>query len=148
DAYPEYRVKAGDLETRIKKEESQRRSLPEIRAFYDLPGDAKTFLLRRGDYLRPGPAVQPGVLTVLSAPQPFHWQQPGKDAPTSGRRLALADWLTQPSHPLTARVQVNRVWAHHFGQGIVATVDNFGHTGSPPSHPELLDWLATEFTAR
>jgi hypothetical protein len=148
ETYPDYQRKFQELETTIRTEEARRIPLPEIRALYDLPGEAKTHLLRRGDYRNPGPEVQPGVLSVLSAPQPFAWTPPGKDARTSGRRSAFAAWLTQPAHPLTARVLVNRLWLHHFGQGLVATPDNFGRAGAAPSHPELLDWLATEFVAR
>jgi hypothetical protein len=124
--------------------QAKRKSFPEIRALYDLPGEAVTKLLRRGDYLNPGAEVTPGTLTVLSPPRPFSWAPPGKGARTSGRRLAFARWLTQEGHPLTARVIVNRLWLHHFGEGLVSTPENFGRSGAPPSHPELLDWLATE----
>jgi hypothetical protein len=147
-AYPDYKAKADDLNGKIKTEESKRRTFPEIRAIYDLPGEAKTHLLRRGDYLNPGKEVTPGVLSVLATAKPFTWASPGKDAKTSGRRFAFADWLTQPDHPLTARVLVNRLWLLHFGEGIVTTADNFGHKGARPTHPGLLDWLATEFIAR
>jgi hypothetical protein len=143
-----YKTRLKEIEDGIKAEQAKALSLLEIRALYDLPGEVKTPLLRRGDYLNPGREVQPGVLSALATSRPFAWEPPPKEAKTSGRRLALAEWLTQPDHPLTARVLVNRLWLHHFGEGIVATPDNFGHMGSPPSHPELLDWLATEFVRR
>jgi hypothetical protein len=132
----------------VQAENQKRRTFPEIRALYDLPGEAKTHLLRRGEYLNPGPEVKPGVLSVLSAPAAFTWAPPEKGAKTSGRRLAFAKWVTQPEHPLTARVIVNRLWLHHFGEGLVSTPENFGRSGSPPSHPKLLDWLATELVRR
>jgi hypothetical protein len=144
-SYPAFAEKIAALTKAQQAEEAKRRVLPEIRALYDLPGDAKTHLLRRGDYLNPGPEVRPGVLSVLATPRAFDWKQPAPEVKTSGRRLAFAEWLTQPEHPLTARVLVNRLWLHHFGEGIVSTPDNFGRTGAAPSHPELLDWLATEF---
>ena len=136
------------LEASNAADAAKKPSFAEIRAFYDLPGEPKTPILKRGDYHRPGPEVTPGVLPALATPEPFRWAPPAKDAPTSGRRRAFAEWLTQPGHPLTARVLVNRLWLHHFGEGIVATPENFGVKGAPPSHPELLDWLATEFVAR
>ena len=106
-------------------------------------------LLRRGDYLNPGPVVRPGVPSTLKKGiSPFKVATPPWKTETSGRRLALAHWLVQPNHPLTARVMVNRIWQHHFGKGIVETVGNFGRLGAKPSHPELLDWLATEFVHR
>jgi mono/diheme cytochrome c family protein len=147
-SYPEYATRAAALAGAVQAEEAKRRTLPEIRALYDLPGEARTHLLRRGDYLNPGPEVRPGVLSAVRTGKPFTWDPPGKDAKTSGRRLAFAEWLTQPDHPLTARVAVNYGWLHHFGEGLVATPENFGHTGAPPANPELLDWLATEFVAR
>lgn len=136
------------LEASNTADERTRRAFPEIRAFYDLPGVAKTPILQRGDYLHPDREVPPGALPAVATPEPFRWSPPSNDAPTSGRRKAFAEWLTQPGHPLTARVLVNRLWLHHFGEGIVATPDNFGVKGTPPTHPALLDWLATELVAR
>ncbi len=79
---------------------------------------------------------------------PFVVKPPWPNAKKTGRRLAFARWLTEPEHPLTARVLVNRLWKHHFGMGIVKSLDNFGKNGTPPTHPELLDWLAREFVCQ
>jgi hypothetical protein len=89
------------------------------------------------------------VPTVLTdGKTPFDAKPPWKGAKKTGNRLALAKWLIQPNHPLTARVMINRIWFHHYGRGIVESLSNFGNTGTRPSHPELLDWLATEFVSR
>jgi hypothetical protein len=145
ESFPEYKALVGDHNGKIALQERQRILFDEIRALYDQPGPVTTPLLQRGDPLTPGPAVEPGTLAALSTPEPFAWTPPAAEAKTSGRRLAFAKWLTQPEHPLTARVLVNRVWRQHFGEGIVATPEDFGNLGAPPSHPELLDWLAREF---
>ena len=144
---PDAKVKLLKIADEIKVLESKKRTFSEIRAFYDLPGEVKSHLMRRGEYTKPGPEVTPNVLGVLANAKAFELPPRAKDAKTSGRRLAFAKWLTRPDHPLTARVMVNRLWLHHFGQGLVATPDNFGKTGSPPSHPDLLDWLACEFSS-
>jgi hypothetical protein len=100
-------------------------------------------LLRGGDWRRPGAEVRPAFLSVVEGKGNVPEIKPVGDS--SGRRLALARWLTKTDHPLTARVMVNRLWHHHFGRGIVATPNDFGRNGQQPTHPELLDWLATEF---
>jgi Protein of unknown function (DUF1553)/Protein of unknown function (DUF1549) len=103
-----------------------------------------THFLIRGDPESKGSLMKPGFLTVATYGNP-PVEIPRPDGRTSGRRLALAEWIGSPQNPLSARVIVNRIWHHHFGKGIVATLDNFGKMGEPPTHPELLDWLAVEF---
>lgn len=103
-----------------------------------------THLLARGDPRQPLAEVQPGLPAILVDAPPLPPQPTGR---TSGRRLALARWLVQPDHPLTARVMVNRIWQHHFGDGLVGSENDFGVMGELPTHPELLDWLASEFVA-
>jgi hypothetical protein len=118
---------------------------PHVRVLMDSHREMSPFyLLRRGDPLNPGELVTPGVPSVLRAGLESYRPDPLPNG-SSGRRLALARWLTQPTHPLTARVAVNHLWMRHFGRGIVASPSNFGRSGMAPSHPELLDWLATEF---
>ncbi|MBI1313169.1 DUF1553 domain-containing protein [bacterium] len=121
-----------------------------IRALWDRGEPSPTYLLRRGEHDKPGPLVGPGVPSVLTDGRtPFVSEPPFPDGtPKTGRRLAFARWLTRPEHPLTARVFVNRVWYHHFGTGLVRSLENFGVKGERPSHPELLDWLAVEFVDR
>jgi hypothetical protein len=106
-------------------------------------------ILTRGNYLDPGEPVQFGIPAVLDDPKnPWRAPEPQPEWRHMGRRLALAQWLTQPDHPLTSRVIVNRIWQYHFGDGIVSTPDDFGSQGVRPTHPELLDWLATSFVEK
>ncbi len=145
--FPEFQRAHTELLASRARGESRRVRLPEIRAFYDQDAaPPSTPLLTRGDWLRPGEPIEPAVPAVLrSVAGGFRVPAPAPGATTTGRRRALAEWLTRPDHPLTARVLVNRVWAHHFGTGIVSTLDNFGRSGAPPTHPELLDWLSVRF---
>jgi hypothetical protein len=110
-------------------------SVPEVMVLKELAKPRETYVLERGAYGHRGARVEagtPGFLPPLPA-----------DAP--GNRLALARWLTDPANPLTARVQVNRLWEMLFGSGLVATLENFGSQAEPPSNAALLDWLAVEF---
>ncbi len=123
-------------------------ALPQARGLEETsPDAAPTFLLRRGDYSAKGEEVEPVFPEVFTS-------SIGESADirplphSTGRRKALAEWLTRADHPLTARVVVNRLWQHHFGRGIVGTPSDFGIMGEEPSHPELLDWLACELIAR
>jgi len=96
----------------------------------------KTYIHIKGDWRQRGEEVQPGSLAILPALHP------------GATRLDLAKWLVMPEHPLTARVAINRVWQEVFGRGIVYTSEDFGTTGDRPTHPELLDWLASEYLSR
>jgi hypothetical protein len=110
-------------------------SFPNVMVMQELPAPRPTFVLKRGAYDAPGERVERGVPAILPPLE--------KGAPNN--RLGLARWLVDPRHPLTARVAVNRFWGMIFGTGIVKTTEDFGAQGERPSHPELLDFLATEF---
>jgi len=119
--------------------ESKRKALedliPATFIMADLPQPRESFIMNRGLYDQPGEKVARGTPAVFPP-------LPNAAQPT---RLDLANWLLSPDHPLTARVQVNRMWQQFFGTGLVKTTNDFGSQGEPPSHPELLDWLAVTF---
>ena len=143
--FPELAAQAESF--RAKEKELKGLTPHRIWAAWDLSKNpSPTYLLIRGNYLSPGYKVEPGIPLVLDDPEsPFRFPDAKPEWNHTGRRLTLAKWLTQPDHPLTARVIVNRVWQFHFGEGIVRTPDDFGTTGARPTHPELLDWLAVNF---
>lgn len=126
------------------KIQALRRETPDVQRAYYLYEPKQqappTFLLIRGKAEQPGPEVSPAIPEIIG-------DQPRFPLPrrTSQRRLTLAQWLVNRDNPLTARVIVNRVWQHHFGEGLVRTPSDFGVMGERPTHPELLDWLATWF---
>jgi len=105
-----------------------------------------TYVLVRGDFKQRGEKVKPGMPSFLGGAPEI--DEPDGNLFIPQRRKALAQWLTSEQHPLTARVMANRIWQGHFGNGIVATSNDFGRQGDAPSHPELLDWLASEFISR
>src|SRR5262249_36152463 len=111
------------------------------------PAAPDTFILQRGNPHVQGDRVAPGFPTVFSLPEPVI-PAPKPGARTSGRRMVLANWIASKGNPMTARVMVNRLWQHHFGRGIVRSPNDFGLQGIRPTHPELLDWLASEFVER
>jgi hypothetical protein len=108
------------------------------------PADLR--LLIKGERHRPAEVIQPGPLSAVSTlDNPFI--SPAADSNTTHRRLQFANWITDPQNPLTARVMVNRIWQHYFGEGLVRTPNNFGFKGALPTHPILLDFLARELVA-
>jgi hypothetical protein len=148
---PTEKARHKELQERLHKFDAHKpAALPVAMGLRDAGQQApRTFVLRRGDLHQPAAEVQPGwpiILTPGNQPRPVAVKATGPA--TTGRRSALAHWVASQDNPLTARVLVNRLWQHHFGRGIVATASNFGIRGERPTHPELLDWLATELPAR
>lgn len=143
------RATVAAAERKIAGLKSQRRAWGQLQVVYDTGPPSPTHLLRRGNHLTPGGTVPPGFLRVLCpSDADLAVSTTAAIGATSGRRLALARWLNDerwPAGALALRVRVNRVWQHLFGRGIVETPDNFGLTGSEPTHRELLEWLASEF---
>jgi hypothetical protein len=129
--------KARELNKLVQGHAKKEPKLPETKAQTLAENDKprKTTVHIRGDFLRPGDEVQPSTLAILPPLKP-RGEKPD--------RLDLARWIMDPANPLTTRVTVNHIWSHLFGRGLVATPDDFGTRGEKPSHPELLDWLATE----
>jgi len=143
--------RVAELEAQAAEANAGRRTWGKLQAMYDVAPPPPTHLLLRGNYESPGAEVPPGFLRVLcrSEADAVATVAPAHEG-TSGRRTALARWLTATDSPaagLLARVQVNRIWRQLFGRGLVSTPDNFGVQGQRPTHPELLDWLAAEFMA-
>src|SRR5215831_4579872 len=141
DYFLEHALPANIAEARTRLMDAQAKrdefyqSLPTVMVMEEMPTPRETHVLMRGMYDKPGEVVTPKLPAVLVSS--------AKTYPAN--RLGLAQWLVDTSNPLMARVTVNRFWQMYFGTGIVKTAEDFGSQGEPPSHPELLDWLATEF---
>ena len=136
------------ISKRAKAIRSNKRQEDFVRALTETPGKVPdTFFFSRGDHRNPLQKLEPAVLTVPAVDRAVDIPINNDELQSTGRRLAYAEYLTSGKHPLVARVLVNRFWMHHFGKGIVATSGDFGLLGQRPSHPELLDWLASDFMA-
>jgi hypothetical protein len=146
--FPEYgRLREQVKQTVALRAKDRPRPAEKIAAYVETdPKPPPHHLLKRGQHGKPGAEVQPGVLEALSTSKNrFQIEPPSTARVSTGRRTAFAKWVTSPENPLFVRVMVNRIWQHHFGTGIVSTIDNLGASGAKPSHPELLDYLAAEF---
>ena len=136
-------------ETTERLESSRKRQVPSEKAFAIISASAHPADLHvhiRGNAATLGEKVEPGFPSCLTDQEPVI-PEPAEGAKSSGRRRALAEWITSEENPLTARVMVNRLWQHHFGRGIVSTPSDFGEFGQRPTHPELLEWLSAELVA-
>jgi mono/diheme cytochrome c family protein len=143
------KAKHEDVKTQIAAIEKQRpRPFPTALAIGERGRVPQpSFFLHRGSPDAPGSQMTPGVLSVVSETE-WKFPEPPANATSSWRRRGLAEWLVWKGNPLTARVMVNRMWQHHFGEGIARNPGNFGKMGEQPSHPQLLDWLSLEFIDR
>ena len=130
-------IKTGEAKLKVLRTElsDSTENIEELMVMQEMPKPKKAFLLKRGNYDMPDEEVFPGTPEAIL---PFP-----KELPKN--RYGLAQWVTNPDNPLTARVAVNRFWQNFFGVGLVKTAEDFGNQGEMPSHPELLDWLAVTF---
>ncbi len=144
---PEQRSLRDRLNAEREKLEQRRSALRNRQMAYigQFSAPEETYILRRGDVMQRGERALPGALSQIRTLNADLSASANKPEPE--RRLALARWIGNPKNPLTARVIVNRVWQYHFGRGIVGTPSDFGRNGERPTHPELLDWLASDFMA-
>jgi hypothetical protein len=139
---PADRTRYEELRGQVKKFDDRKpRPMPVAMGMQDAATAPRTFVLERGELSQHGDEVQAGFPVILEPNDRPHTE-------AAGRRADLARWVAGADNPLTARVMVNRLWQHHFGRGLVPTPSDFGVRGERPTHPKLLDWLATEFVAR
>jgi hypothetical protein len=144
----EDKTKHDTLKAQLRELDKQKpKPYPTARAIGEVgPLAQPSYFLHRGSFDTKGSLMTPGVLTVACNDE-YQFPAPPAQAKSSYRRRGFAEWLVAQNNPLTSRVMVNRLWQHHFGEGLVRTPSNFGKMGEAPTHPELLDWLATEFVA-